>query len=237
MSDAGTTTTPPSGEPNPGTPPAAGDKDKLDQLNQWAKSWGAREKAEGRASVEKDIVEKLGMSLEDAATLIASGRQAEEAKLTKAEAAEARANERNKNSREVERSAHMIILNAMKADALEDLGMTRDQARASVDLVNVDASGTVTLESVVEAAAATRLLFPQLFTATPPPPGGHASGNGSERQGPPDSATRSQPPPQGGSGNPARDRAHARLVERHAKVNPPRILPREPEVDAQRRSS
>lgn len=234
MSDAGTTTPDPT--PNPGTPPPAGDKDKLDSLNSWAKSFGAREKAEGRASVERDIAEKLGMSLEDAARLIGAGKEAEESKLSEAEKKLARAEERNRESRELSKSAHQVILDTLKRDALQDLGMTKDQARASVELVNVDISGPVTLESVVEAAAATRLLFPQLFTATPPPPGGHGT-NGADRQGPPDSANRSVAPPPGGTGNAARDRAVARLVERHQRVNPPRILQREPEIDAQRRSS
>ena len=233
MSDAGDTTPAPTPTSDPALPdPKA--KDDLTKLRDWAQSFAAREKQEGRNSVLKDVAEKLGMNLDDAAKLIQSGKEAEEAKLTEAEKRLARATERNEEARKLNRQAEQIILDTLKIDALMDLGMSRAAARASTDLVKVDTSGTVSVESVVEAATATRAIFPQLFTATPPPPGGHA-GNG-DRLRPTDSASRAVAQP-AAPGNSARERAEARLIERHARANPPSILAREPEINAQRRSS
>jgi hypothetical protein len=192
---------PPPPPPAPGQPSDPGFAERLNKLNEWAQKWGAREKADGRASVEREIAEKLGMSLDDAATLIQKGREAEQANMTEAEKKLAEAAERETKANTRYQEGTQLLRDMMCQDALMAQGMTREQARQAVPLMNIQ--GQVTLDSIVAAAEAVRLGFPQLFAA---PAGG---GNG--QPGPVDSATRGGPPSNPSPGSTARDRALARL--------------------------
>jgi hypothetical protein len=235
MSDAGNTGTPPAGTPPPPPPPPPGDKpgatkDQLDNLNTWAQSFAAREKAEGKAAVERDIAEKLGMTLDEAATLLESAKETERAKMTEAERKLAEAGDKETKVSAVQQSANQIIYDGLCQDALMSLGMDRDQAKAATGLMKV--KGQPTVEAFVAAAEAVRVGFPQLF-ASSGGNGGPGATDG-QRRGPVDSATPGGPPAGGSGGETAKDRALARLRKEKGGRLKMDLLPRQDEIDQRR---
>lgn len=201
----GTPPPPPAGgtpPPPPGTPPppAGNQADALSKLNEWMKSIAAREKNEGRASVEKDIAERLGMTLDDAAKVLNQHNEAEREKMTAAERKEADAKKLREDARTEAKQARALIEEVLKQDALMNLGMTREQAKGATNLVQAEIANTpeATLANIVAGAEQVKMLYPQLF--------------GSNGVRPADSANRGTiPPGNGGGSNTARDRALARL--------------------------
>lgn len=227
---------PPAPAPPP-PPPTGASADELHRLNQWAQSFAAREKAEGRAAVEKDIAEKLGMTLEEAAEFVKRMKDADAANLTEAQRLHQEGTEAKTQAERLAAEAHQIILDSLRQDALMRLGMTREQAVQAQGMLQLPE--TVTLEGVVAAADALKLGFPQLFPAGSSTGNGHGAPGSTERHqgGPVDTATRGGPPPATGSGSSAKDRALARLRTQspsgRLKSDP---LPPPSEFDYQRRS-
>lgn len=230
MSDPGQTQPP--GSPPPGTPPASppaptpppppsgggGDVDALHKLNEWAKSWGAREKAEGRAAVEKQIAENLGMTLEEAKVVLDKHRESEQANLTEAEKKLLDAQKEREKARGETQIANQVVFEVLASDALVNLGLTREQAKGLIPLVKVEGSptGESMVAAIVAAAQNVRNLYPQFFPADGSPAGGGSSNGGAPGgQGrPPDSATRGAPASPPASGSDAKERARARLRDR-----------------------
>lgn len=207
---------PPQGGSPPGQPPANNPThDELAAIQAWGNSFAAREKAEGRASVEREIAEKLGCTLDEAAEFLKKAREADQASMTEAQRLMTQAQEKDTKATAATQAAHQMIYDGLREDALVQQGMSREQAKLSRNLIHIE--GEVTVESVVAAAERIKLGFPQMFNASPPPPSGDGGGNGApgspDRQhgGPVDSTTRGTPTPGQGGGQTAKDRALARL--------------------------
>jgi hypothetical protein len=231
MSDAPPAPTPgtPPPPPSPPPPPAGGDKDALDRLNTWAQSFGAREKAEGKAAVEREVAEKLGMTLEEAAAFVTKAKEDHAASLSEAEQKLLKAEESKTEARRYREEAHDIVRRTLAADALEDLGMPRQSARHYAGMVqpaftqgmNDDAR----VAAIVAAAQQLKDTYPDLF----------AAGGGNGRPGPTDTATRGGRPPTSQGGETPRDRAQARLRERRGGRLSSDTVPAQTEIDATRR--
>lgn len=222
----------PPATPPPGTPPPSGGgsgptAESLDKLNEWMRGIAAREKAEGRASVEKQIAETLGMTLEEAKKLVDAKVEADRAQMTEAERKFDDAKKLREDGRNDKREAEKLIMDMLKQDALMDLGMTRVQAKGAVDLLQADVANSpeMTMANIAAGAQQVKVAYPQLFTPT--------------RSGPPDSTTRGAPPANNGGGNDARDRATARLRERRGGTlrSDAQHEQRRPEMDYTRRST
>lgn len=231
----GTNPPPPPPGPPPGTPPppppqGGTDKDALDRLNAWAQSFGAREKAEGRQAIERDVAEKLGMTLDEAKVFIDKAKETHAASLSEAEQKLLKSEERNTESRRIRDEAYDIIRRGLASDALEDLGMDRLAARHYAQYVQPqftkDMDADARVAAVVAAAEQMKMMSPHLFAG--------AAGNG--RPGPTDTATRGGPPPTQQGGETPRDRAKARLRDRQGGRLRSDVVPANTEIDATRRS-
>jgi len=218
------------GQPPPPPPPTGGaDLDKLNQLNQWAQSFGAREKAEGRASVERDVAEKLGMTLDEAAAFVKEQKDRAAAALPEAEQKLLKSEEARQEAQRVRQEAYGIIRDALATDALMDLGMPRQVAKQYAPMVQFQFTSGMDdgarVAAVVAGAEQFKSVYPQMFVAV--------GGNG---RGPTDTATRGGQPPTSQGGESSKDRANARLRERLGRRLSTDPVPAHAEIDGTRRS-
>jgi hypothetical protein len=203
--------TPPNPNPPapPPAPPAGGD---LEALNRWAQSIGAQQKNEGKAAAERALAEKLGMTPDEAATFIEEAKQKKLEGLEEADRKLAEATEKEAKAIKAQAEADARALNAEIRAALIEAGLDRTAASTVAPMVQVDAKDWDEAK-VTASVEALKKSLPQLFpesddegTQTPPPPGGPPPAR--------DTTTRGNPPPPKVDGG-AKDRAKARLLERH----------------------
>lgn len=202
MSDPSAVPPTPAPPPAP-TPPAGPSAEELQRLDAWKQAQVVQSQAEARQAVLNEVAQQLGCSLEEAATRLKAATDANNAGLGEAERKLAEAQALGVSAAATNQAANQLILDTLKADALMDLGMTRNQARASVNLVQTPAE--VTVESVVAAAKNVKDLFPAMF--------GTPSGSGGAPGAPVDSYTRGGPMPTGNAPVSAIERGRARFAQ------------------------
>lgn len=226
---SGTPPVPPTPTPPAPVPPPPDNRSDLDKLAAWANSWGAKEKQEGRAQVERDVAEQLGMTLSEAKGFIDKAKEAQLANLSEAEQKLVKAEEKNTETRQMREAANAVIKDSIAQDSLMDLGMSREGAKQYASLLQVQFDSKMDDEAkvaaIVQSASQFKTMYPDLF----------AVGSGNGRQGPTDSATRGGQPSAGQGGETPRDRAIARLrKEQGGRLKTD--LPQPPEMDYTRRS-
>lgn len=208
-------TTPPPA-PLPAQPPAPPPTpDPLTQLNIWAQSIGAKEKAEGKAAAQRELQEALGMSPEDAKKFIDDAKAKQREGMEEADRKLAEATEKETVATTRLAEAAKRELNAEVRAQLVEEGMTKAQAAVVIPMVGVDVKDWDEAK-VTEAIAQLKTTLPQLFTSeTSPPPPGQTLPSAPPGAGPVDSTPRGQtPPPPPGQPN-RQERARQRLLQRH----------------------
>lgn len=204
---------PPANQPPPPPPPQP---DPLAQLNTWAQSIGAKEKAEGKQAVLKDIKEKLGFdSLEDAAAFVEAAKTKEREGMDEAERKLAEAADKDAAADRKVAAANEKALRADKLSGLIVAGLDKKAAAVLVDLVKVDPNDYDD-DKIQDAIKELKEAMPQLF------PTDDGSGNGNDddapsQGGPSDSKPRGSQPPTP-TGKTAKDRAKGRLASRHPEL-------------------
>jgi hypothetical protein len=199
--------------PQPPPPPPA--PNPLDQLNTWAQSIGAAEKAQGSAAAIRKISEDLGMSPEEAKAFIEEQKAKEREGLSEAERKLAEATEKEAAASRREEAASQRELNSEVRAQLVELGMTRAQAAQVVGLVQVDVKDWDEAK-VTAAIEAVKTTFPALF----PQEEEHPSGDppkppASSAPKPPHSAPAATPPATPPGGQSSQDKAREMLLRRH----------------------
>lgn len=216
MSDVPPTPPPPPTPPVNQPPPPPPQPDPLAQLNTWAQSIGAKEKAEGKAAVLKEVKEKLGFdTLEDAAAFVEAQKTKERETLSEADRKLAEAADKEAAADRKVAEASEKALRADKLSGLIVAGLDAKAAAVLVDLVKVDAND-YTDESIQDAIKTLKEAMPQLFP-TDDGSGEDEGGKAPSQGGPPDSTPRGGQPPTP-QGKTAKDRAKARLANRHPEL-------------------
>lgn len=239
MSDTSTNTPP----PPPATPPTPS-HEQLAALvpfqNQLA--WvGSEQYNRGIQQGAKDLVEKLGMTVEEAVEKLKAADQPPSAQQPPAgqgqpnadlerRVAELEQRAKGLDERETKLNERETTLKKQEQDgfrvaALKELGMTDAQAATAKSMLPLPAGVTeLTPELAKASAAQLKDTFPALFVPPPAgdgqqPGGGNGNSGGQPSAGgpPPDTHTRgtsTQGAAGGGSGQSADDRAKARLASR-----------------------
>lgn len=205
----------PSSNPPTQPPPPPPTPDPLQQLNTWAQSIGAKEKAEGKAAALRELQESLGMTPEEAKQFIEQAKTRQREGMEEADRKLAEATEKETAAASKLEAATRRELNAEVRAQLVEAGMTREQASAVIPLVQVDVKDWDDAK-VTEAITGLRTTLPQLFPSeTTPPPTGQTSPPAPTGQGPPDSTPRGGPPPPSGGQPNRQEKARQRLLQRH----------------------
>lgn len=236
-----------------GTPPAPPGQLTAEQLEalkpfQSQLTWVASQQhAAGRAQGEKELTERLGMTVDQAVAALAQASQGQQGQQQQGQQGQGQAQgqqgqqqpsfnpdlerriiqleetSKKLNEREAELSQRELALKTQEQDgirvaALKSLGMTDEQAAAAKAMMPLPPGVTEMTPELAKASAdQLKSTFPTLFV---PPAGGENGGQQSTGGPPPDTHTRGTQTAStgGGSGQSAQERAKARLIARgHAK--------------------
>lgn len=125
----------------------------------------AQEKAEGKRAAEKSIADQLGVSVEEAKTIIAAANAKADAEKSEAQRAIEAANAKEATAAEREAAAARRVHDADVRDALRDAGVDKSKVAKVSSMLS-------TLEVGAEEAAITKEVealkkeFPELFGVT-----------------------------------------------------------------------
>lgn len=198
----------------PATPPPPPQPDPLAQLDSWAKSFGAKEKNEGKAAALRQVQEALGMTPEEAKAFIEAAKEKEREGMAEADRKLAEANEKEAKAQAALAQASQRELNAEIRAALIEAGIPRAQAATVAPMVQVELKDWDEAK-VGEAVTKLKSDLPQLFSSS-------TEEEEEEEQGPPagqpagtDTTTRGTKPKGGGKPTSSKDRARARFLERY----------------------
>lgn len=185
----------------------------------------ANEKRDGARSIERQLVEELGMPLDQIKAAAKAHTDAETARMTEAQRKLAEVEERERKAEAREAAAQATIDDMTKVSALVSLGMSQDQAQAAKGMLTLP-DGPVTVDGSKAAAENLKTLFPTLFpvetpadpNAPQPPAGQSPAAPAGQAPRPPDTHTRGTQSAGGGNGQSAAERAQARFNTRKGKT-------------------
>jgi hypothetical protein len=173
----------------------------------------AKEKAEGKAAAERAIAEQLGVSVEEAKSIIQRSKEAEDKTKSEAQKEREKAEAERKAAEADRQEAKVETHNARIERALAKLGFTGDDdaAKRVAKMVTVEVGGSYE-DILADATALKKTLNPELFGEKQKTPG---KGGGTGRGLPNGDPTAKPPAPNGGDD--AYSAGVKRFEERKAK--------------------
>jgi hypothetical protein len=164
---------PPAPAPNPTDPPAGGKTFTQEELNKIAAREKAQGKAAGKAEAEQALAEMLGVSVEEAKTIIADRKAAEDAKKSEADKDREKAAKVLADAEKAKADAALETHSARVERALAREGLVTDDTDEGkkkfarvLRLVTVEVGAS--LEDVLADVQSVKADFPELFATKTP---------------------------------------------------------------------